>query len=81
MKERRRVPRHRILKSGKIILATQKSAVECTVRNLTGYGALLQVTRPVGIPDRFDLELERDHARHACRVIWRRDNRLGVEFG
>jgi hypothetical protein len=32
-----------------------------------------------GIPESFELLLE-SKRRHQCRVIWRGENRLGVEF-
>ena len=80
MRQRQRVPRLRTLKSGKIVLKGHTSLVDCTVRNLTDHGALLVVPSLAGIPADFELVLEPGHARHACRVVWRGDNRLGVEF-
>ena len=81
MLERRKLTRTRTLKSGKIIVHAHTSVVDCTVRNLTAQGALLVLPSLVGIPANFELVLEADHARHDCRVIWRGENRLGVEFG
>ena len=80
MDERRRLPRVRTLKSGKIIFNLHSCVVDCTVRNLTPQGALLVVPSLVGIPANFELVLEQDNARHDCRVVWRGENRLGVEF-
>jgi hypothetical protein len=79
MDERRRFPRNRTLKSGKIVLNQHSSVVDCTVRNLTDHGALLLVPSLVGIPASFELVLEHDQ-HHDCRVVWRGDKRLGVEF-
>ena len=81
MEERRKLARARTLKSGKIIFNLQSCVVDCTVRNLTAQGALLVLPSLVGIPATFELVLEADHARHDCRVIWRGEDRLGVEFG
>jgi PilZ domain len=80
MEERRKIPRGRTLKSGKIVLKLHSSVVDCTIRNLTEHGALLLVPSLVGIPENFELMLEPSHIRHDCRVVWRGDNRLGVEF-
>ena len=80
MEERRKLPRARTLKSGKIVFNLHSCVVDCTVRNLTTQGALLVVPSLVGIPENFELMLEADHARHDCRVMWRGENRLGVEF-
>ena len=79
MEERRKTPRSRTLKSGKIVLNLHASVVDCTVRNLTGNGALLLVQSLAGIPESFELVLE-NQAHRDCRVVWRGDNRLGVEF-
>ena len=80
MPERRKVPRTRTLKSGKILVHAHTSLVDCTVRNLSAQGALLTVPSLAGIPEKFELVLEATGAHHQCRVIWRGDNRLGVEF-
>ena len=79
MEDRRRVSRNRTLKSGKILVHAHTSLVDCTVRNLSPKGALLVVSSLAGIPESFELLLE-SKRRHQCRVIWRGENRLGVEF-
>ena len=81
MDERRRFPRHRTLKSGKIVVQSGRSVVDCTVRNLSGNGALLMVRSLAGIPEKFELVLETSREHHLCRVAWRGEDRLGVEFG
>ena len=80
MEERRQVTRHRTLKSGKIVIQAHRSVVDCTVRNLSTQGALLMVASLAGIPEKFDLLLDANHEQHACRVAWRGEDRLGVEF-
>jgi hypothetical protein len=50
------------------------------VRNLSHSGAGLSVASTVGIPERFDLLFEADQSVHACRMVWQRETRLGVEF-
>ena len=77
--ERRRVSRNRTLKSGKILVHAHTSLIDCTVRNLSPNGALLVVSSLAGIPQSFELVLE-SKRRQQCRVIWRGENRLGVEF-
>ena len=80
MVERRRVARHRTLKSGKIVVQPYASVFDCTVRNLSPNGALLVIPSLAAIPERFDLVLEKDGEQHPCRVAWRGEDRLGVEF-
>ena len=79
MQERRQVQRVRTLKSGHVVIDTKTPALECIVRNLSPRGALLMVSSLAGIPESFELLLE-SKRRHPCRVIWRGENRLGVEF-
>ena len=80
MDEQRKAPRGRTLKTGKIVLKLHSSVVDCTIRNLTERGALLLVPSLVGIPESFELMMEPNRVRRDCRVMWRGDNRLGVEF-
>jgi hypothetical protein len=80
MEERRSVPRTRTLKSGKILVQDHTSLVDCTVRNLTPKGALLLVPSLAGVPENFELILESKRTHHQCRVAWRGENRVGVEF-
>ena len=79
MPDNRREPRQRALKSGRIVFNNRYSVFDCTVRNLSPSGAMLIVTGQ-GIPDTFDLELEGGSVRHSCRVMWRKEDRLGVAF-
>ena len=80
MEEKRRFPRHRTLKSGKIVVQSGRSVIDCTVRNLSAGGALLLVRSLAAIPEKFDLVLESSGEHHVCRVAWRGPDRLGVEF-
>jgi len=76
MEEHRSTPRRRVLKAATI--AFGGGAISCTVRNLSEYGASLDVTSPIGIPDVFSLVM--DSGPQHCRVIWRKERRIGVRF-
>ncbi|SRR6266567_2627424 len=78
--ERRAYSRQRTLKTGKIIFNQRSSVVDCTVRNLSTKGALLQIVSTLGIPNDFDLVIEPDKAAVACRVAWKNDRQMGVTF-
>jgi hypothetical protein len=80
MLERRKHPRHRTLKAGRIVFNHRFSVISCTVRNLSDGGACLQVASSVGIPDDFDLTIEPDRACRPCQVAWRSEQRIGVAF-
>ncbi len=78
MDHQRIAPRRRIFKAGSIECGG--SAIDCTVRNFSETGAALEVLSPLYIPDRFTLAIRTDQLKLACRVIWRRKNRIGVAF-
>jgi len=78
MDEQRAAPRTRILIAGTIAFAGR--AVNCMVRNLSLSGAALDVARPAGIPEHFTLVFPADRLRMLCRVVWRKENRIGVAF-
>jgi len=78
MQERRRSPRMRVLKSGRIIVAAKAPPIACTVRNISEGGACLQMDNHYGIPDAFDIVIDGVH--HPCRVAWRSSLKIGVAF-
>lgn len=78
MKDRRIAPRKRVLKSASIILSDRAPKLDCTVKNISDSGALLQVSTTLGIPASFDIVI--DGVRHHCHSIWRTDTRIGVAF-
>ena len=54
--------------------------VECTIRDLSLYGACLQVTGPFPIPDEFQMTGPARRNKTSCKVRWRRNGRLGMAF-
>ena len=54
--------------------------VNCVVRNFSSTGARLEGTLPASLPPSFNLVVEDDRSPLACRVKWRRDRAVGVEF-
>jgi PilZ domain len=78
MVETRRATRHRVLKAGKIEFGG--GAIDCTVRNLSSSGAALEVTSPIGIPEKFNLVVAGDGLHLPCHVVWRNSARIGVTF-
>ncbi len=77
MNERRNKLRTRLLKSGTILLG--KHPVPCTVRNLSEFGACLQVQTTSGLPSIFKFAMAERPTR-ICRIIWRDDTKIGVLF-
>lgn len=78
MTEKRRSPRHRVLKGASIVINDKAPKLECTVRNISDTGAAIQVSTTFGLPHTFELILEGVH--HKCHVVWRTDTKIGVFF-
>ncbi|MGH6837063.1 MAG: diguanylate cyclase domain-containing protein [Methylocella sp.] len=77
--ERQNEVRHRVLKRAQIVFKDHGAVIDCAVLNLSDGGACLKVESPIGIPDSFDLVLDRATVGN-CRVTWRKATQIGVEF-
>jgi hypothetical protein len=80
MQERRKEQRTRALKTARIVYNNRFSVLDCAVRNLSSHGAQVLVQSPHGIPDTFQLELDAGASIRDCKVIWRQERKIGVEF-
>jgi PilZ domain len=78
MEDRRARPRQRVFKAGTIEF--DGSGVDCTIRNMSATGAALDVVSPVGIPHEITLNVVSRHERQNCRIVWRKEKRIGVIF-
>jgi hypothetical protein len=74
----RLAPRRRVLKAGSIQFGG--GAIDCTVRNVSETGAALEAVTPLFIPDRFSLAVPTDQLKRPCKVVWRKQVRIGVTF-
>lgn len=77
MDERRRYPRMRMLKSGKVLLG--KHAVACTIRNISEGGVCLEMSSTFGVPSTFDLVIGEQPPR-TCKAMWLNNGRIGAQF-
>jgi hypothetical protein len=78
MNDHRTSQRNRTFKAG--IIDFGWGGFDCIVRNLSERGASLELANPHGMADRFALIITSERTRKACRVVWRRGQRLGVIF-
>jgi PilZ domain len=76
MDEHRIASRQRVLKRGSIEFGG--GAIDCMVRNISATGAALDVASQLGIPAQFTLVTDGNHL--PCRVVWRKEKRIGVAF-
>src|SRR5688500_1826579 len=81
VQERRLTPRGRTFLGGKIIFNSGRSAIDCTVRNLSDDGACLEVANVAGIPKEFYLRISGETELRTCTFAWASGNRIGISFG
>ncbi|MBT9288387.1 GGDEF domain-containing response regulator [Prosthecodimorpha staleyi] len=79
-RERRRQPRWRTLKPGKIVFNEFNSTIDCVVRNLSEGGARLKVEGAVALPEFFHLKIADAGALRRVRKCWQYNNEFGVQF-
>jgi hypothetical protein len=78
MEERRRGPRADVDESAYI--SSHGSSTRCRVVNISVEGAAIDVPDPVFVPARFQLMTEKDRVVRDCRIVWTKQNRIGVIF-
>jgi hypothetical protein len=76
--DRRSAPRKRSPLNGTITYGTGNS-IRCSVIDISGSGALLQLTSILGVPNQFRLQEGRGPTR-SVEVVRRGPSRLGVRF-
>jgi PilZ domain len=80
VQERRRLPRHAVLKSAKIVFNHQSSLIDCTVCNLTSDGACLLFATKIPAAESIKLSFDNFRSIRTCRVAWQKIDSLGVCF-
>ena len=78
MNERRANNRQRVFKAGTIEF--DGKGIDCTIRNISAAGAVLDVPGPGGIPHEITLNLTVRNIRQHGYVVWRKEKRVGVSF-
>jgi hypothetical protein len=80
--ERRRSPREPSSESAEIVYGLNKS-IRCVIRDLSSYGACLEVEAPadtISLPEQFLLFRQSSRSMRKCKAVWRSFQRIGVEF-
>ena len=80
MDDKRKVPRRRVLKEGKIVYADGLRVFDCTIRDISENGARLLIANTVGLPDKFQLFEKSSGLLYSASVVWRQANAIGVQF-
>lgn len=78
--ERRKSPRLRVLKKGKLILPNNVSVIDCIIRDQSDMGARLSCEQWSTLPNELQLMFHAIREVRFVRVVWRHDGELGVQF-
>lgn len=79
--EKRKNPRRLVSYPAFIDLGDDRPAVKCALCDASQEGAQLAVADPAALPDEFILALSSaGAARRRCRVTWRAEDSIGVQF-
>jgi hypothetical protein len=78
--ERRQTSRRRTFMGGSLRFPVLTGVTSCVVRNVSETGAWIDVDDALWVPAHFEIEVP--HLRlHVCaKVVWRRENAIGVTF-
>jgi hypothetical protein len=82
MVDTRIAPRYRVDK--RAIAEYGGDKYPCMVRDISTTGALIEFSDPISvlpIAKGFNLIIKDDGLKLACRIVWKRDYRMGVAFG
>lgn len=77
--ERRKHPRRRHLRRGKVVFRKGCSVMDCVVLDMHSGGAKLQLVDWMGLPDRVELRIE-NGPTHMTEVRYRTMEIVGVQF-
>ncbi len=78
--EKRVAPRNRVLKSAKIVSKDNKTVIDCAIRNQSKTGAQVVIAQAIAVPEEFQFYLASDDTVRDAVAVWRRGERVGVEF-
>jgi len=76
--DRRARMRQRALLAGKLASEDAATTLDCTIRNISEDGAMIETTTPQLIPARLHLVQIKEGIAWDAEVIWRRGNRVGL---
>jgi hypothetical protein len=80
IKDQRAYPRRPMARRAAIMLSPTRE-LECTIRNLSRNGAMIELDQAVDLPKRFVLDLSGNIVvRRLCDLIWQEGTTIGVTF-
>jgi hypothetical protein len=77
----RKSRRYSVANGARIVWDGGSSPQNCRMLDVSAHGARLELETAATLPDKFMLLLSHDGGlRRQCRVIWRSENAVGIEF-
>ena len=73
-----RAERRRSFQSAKAVFNNRNSVADCTIRNRSAEGFLVETCNSLAIPQYFELRTQITEERFPVRVVWRSGGRLGL---
>jgi PilZ domain len=80
MKDRRISVRRKETMPARIFFNNRKSGCGCAVQDFSAKGARIGITNRDRVPDEFELYVPGKQKAFPVRVMWRRENELGLIF-
>jgi hypothetical protein len=82
MLDRRQSPRDKVIYGGLAEIGERGATRECIVRNISEKGARIEFSNVIKLPrQQISLTIARKGRSFLARIIWWRDNFVGVAFG
>jgi hypothetical protein len=82
MLDRRQSPRDKVIYGGVAEIGERGATRECIVRNISEKGARIEFSNVIKLPrQQISLTIARKGRSFLARIIWWRDNFVGVAFG
>jgi hypothetical protein len=78
--ERRSVGRTAISKAVRLFFSEQRDVATGVVVDITNVGARIRLNGPHLRPAKFELSFDKFRTVRICRLIWRRDDLVGIAF-
>ena len=78
--DRRKTPRRRVLKDGKLIFGPGRSVVDCTIDNMSDGGAHVRLVGSHGLPPEVFLAEATRGIVHKAEVAWRTTAGIGLKL-
>ena len=81
MLDRRQSPRDKVIYGGVAEIGEDGATRDCVVRNISDHGASIEFSNVVKLPrEQLSLRIARKGRSFLAKVIWWRDNFVGVAF-